>query len=115
MFGELALRFLIGGMVVCLFALLGELVRPQSFAGLFGAAPSVALATLGLTFAKHGGAYAAVEGRSMLAGTIAFGLYNMLVSWLLLRRQFHALVVAGLSWLLWLAVAFGLWAAVLRK
>jgi hypothetical protein len=43
---EYVARFLIGGFVVSAFALLGDLLRPKSFAGLFGAAPSVALATL---------------------------------------------------------------------
>ena len=50
---EILLRFLIGGAVVSAFALLGDLFKPKSFAGLFGAAPSVALATLGLTVAKR--------------------------------------------------------------
>ena len=45
---ETLLRFFIGGAVVSAFALLGDLFKPKSFAGLFGAAPSVALATLGL-------------------------------------------------------------------
>jgi hypothetical protein len=56
---ELILRFLIGGVSVCAFSLLGDLLRPKSFAGLFSAAPSVALATLGLTIAAKGNAYAA--------------------------------------------------------
>jgi len=42
------LRFLIGGAVVCLFAALGDALKPKSFAGLFSAAPSIALASLGL-------------------------------------------------------------------
>ena len=36
---ELLLRFVIGGTLVCLFAFLGDLFKPKSFAGLFGAAP----------------------------------------------------------------------------
>ena len=43
---ELFIRFLIGGAVVSSFALLGEVFRPKTFAGLFGAAPSIALASL---------------------------------------------------------------------
>ncbi len=41
-------RFLVGGAIVSVFACLGDVLKPKSFAGLFGAAPSVALATLGL-------------------------------------------------------------------
>jgi hypothetical protein len=45
---EYIIRFPAGGIVVSAFALLGDILRPKSFAGLFGAAPSVALVTLGL-------------------------------------------------------------------
>jgi hypothetical protein len=72
---QLGLRFLIGGAVVSFFAVLGEIFRPKSFAGLFGAAPSIALATLGLTIAHDGKAYAAIEARSMIFGAIAFFCY----------------------------------------
>ena len=41
---------LVGGIVVSVFAMLGDMLRPKSFAGLFGAAPSVALATLCIAF-----------------------------------------------------------------
>jgi len=44
---EYVLRFLAGGIAVSAFAALGDTLRPKSFAGLFGAAPSIALATLG--------------------------------------------------------------------
>ncbi len=43
---EILLRFVIGGIVVSTFAILADLFKPKSFPiGLFGAAPSVALAT----------------------------------------------------------------------
>jgi uncharacterized protein DUF3147 len=80
-------RFLIGGIVVSLFATLGDVLRPKSFAGLFGAAPSIALATIGLTIAKNGPQYAAIEARSMILGAGAFFLYTLCVSWLLLRHK----------------------------
>jgi hypothetical protein len=44
---QIFVRFFIGGVVVSAFAVIGDVLRPKSFAGLFGAAPSVALATLG--------------------------------------------------------------------
>ena len=49
--GEILARFLIGGAIVSFFAVLAEMFRPKSFAGLFGAAPSIALATIGITIA----------------------------------------------------------------
>ena len=68
---QILIRFLVGGAVVSAFAILGDLLKPKSFAGLFGAAPSVALATLGLTIATEGPSYAATEARSMMAGAVA--------------------------------------------
>jgi hypothetical protein len=47
---DYVIRFVIGGAIASLFAVLGDVFRPKSFGGLFGAAPSVALATLTLTF-----------------------------------------------------------------
>jgi hypothetical protein len=106
---ELLVRFVIGGVVVSAFALLGDVFKPKSFAGLFGAAPSVALATLSLTVATEGACYAATEGRSMIAGAIAFFAYASLVSWVMMRGRLKALSVTVYSIPLWLAVAFGLW------
>ncbi len=108
MLSELCLRFVIGGLVVSVFAVIGDIIQPKSFAGIFGAAPSVALASLGLIFAKKGGAYAAVEGQSMFLGAIALGFYCIVVSWLLKRYKLGALQAASVSCLLWLIVAFGL-------
>jgi hypothetical protein len=42
---ELFIGFVVGGTLVSFFAVLGDLLKPKSFAGLLGAAPSVALAT----------------------------------------------------------------------
>jgi Protein of unknown function (DUF3147) len=111
---EIILRFVIGGIVVSGFAILGDLFEPKSFAGLFGAAPSVALATLGLTVVSDGRWYAAIEARSMLAGSVAFFVYACWVSWLMMRHKWKALAVTASSILLWLGTAFGLWYVELR-
>ena len=50
---EFVYRFILGGLIVSLFALIGDVLRPRSFAGLFGAAPLVALATLALYRAEY--------------------------------------------------------------
>ncbi len=111
---QILIRFLVGGLVVSAFALIGDLLKPKSFAGLFGAAPSVALATVGLTVAKEGASYAATEARSMIVGSIAFFAYASFVSWILMRYKPKALWVTVGSMSIWLCVAFGLWSVWLK-
>lgn len=111
---DLILRFLIGGTFVGLFAILGDIFRPKSFAGLFGAAPSIALATLSLTIVKHGHLYAATEARSMTAGAIAFFVYASAVSWILIRYKPPAVLATASLIPLWFVVAFGIWTLCLR-
>jgi len=61
---ELMIRFVVGGFVVSAFSLISDLFKPKTFAGLFGAVPSVALASLALTIFKMGRGTAAVEARA---------------------------------------------------
>ena len=112
--GELVARFLIGGAVISVFALMGEVLRPKSFAGLFGAAPSIALATIGLTVAKEGHEYASIEARSMVVGAIAFVVYAFLVCRVLIRYRPSTMVVTVGLLPLWLGVSLGLWWVMLR-
>ena len=111
---DLGLRFLLGGAIVSLFALLGDMFKPKSFAGLFSAAPSVALATLGLAFSEHGSDYASLESRSMLVGAIALVVYSQMVSYLMMRHNWHSTPAATCGLLLWGATAFGIWWCALR-
>lgn len=105
---ELLVRFLIGGAVVSTFAVLADMLSPKSFAGLFGAAPSVALATLSLTIGREGVGYAAVEARSMVAGAVAFFIYASMVVWLIQQFKISARLASISSLLVWMVVAFGL-------
>ena len=106
---ELLVRFAIGGVVVSLFAMLGDVFRPKSFAGLFGAAPSIALATLGLTIAHDGKGYATVEARSMMLGAAAFCLYAASVSWALMRYKRSTLATTLTLMPVWLGASVGVW------
>jgi hypothetical protein len=108
------MRFMIGGAIVSFFSILGDLFKPKSFAGLFSAAPSVALASLWLAFEKHGGSYASIEGLSMILGALALYLYSHTVSWVLLRYKFASSIVAACTLVLWFVAAFGLWALLLE-
>lgn len=108
------MRFLIGGIVVSIFSAIGSILRPKTFAGLFGAAPSVALATLALTFHRDGHAYAAIEGRSMILGAIAMAAYAWVVAMILFRARHNTLLVTSASLVVWVGVALGLWSVLLR-
>jgi hypothetical protein len=111
---EFVLRFLIGGAVISAFALLGDVLRPKSFAGLFGAAPSIALATVGMTIARHGKGYAALEARFMVPGAIAFCVYAYVVSQALVRYQRSTMATTLVLMPVWLGVSLGLYWTLLR-
>ena len=74
---------------------LGDVFRPKSFAGLFGAAPSVGLATLAIAFWNQGPAYAALEGRSMMIGSLALCLYSVAVCQLMKRYESGVLFIGN--------------------
>jgi hypothetical protein len=107
-------RFLIGGTIVSVFALIGDVLKPKGFAGLFGAASSVALATLGLTIATQGKVYAAIEVRSMVAGAAAFFLYALGCLYVIGIRHFKPAPATLALLSIWVVSAFALWATLLR-
>ncbi len=111
---DIFFRVIVGGIVVSSFAVLGDLLKPKTFAGLFGAAPSVALATLALAVIQHGRVYASVEARSMVLGALAFCVYALVVSRLLIRRKLAVVSVTCAALVVWFGTALGLWYAVLR-
>ena len=102
---QILARFIIGGAIVSALAIIGDVLKPKSFAGLFGAAPSVALATLAMTVVSDGSGYASIEGRSMMAGAIAFFIYASFVSRIMMRYKFRAILVTLSLLPLWLGVA----------
>jgi uncharacterized membrane protein (GlpM family) len=104
---DYVLRFFAGGLIVSVFAILADVLRPKSFAGLFGAAPSVALATLTLAISREGNAYVSVEGRSMILGAIALSFYCVAVCQLLMRFRLSAAMATGSALLVWFVVALG--------
>ena len=110
---QLAIRFIAGGAIVSAFSLLSDLFKPKSFAGLFGAAPSVALASIVLIVCTQNAETAAIEARSMLIGAVALLVYASVLSYGLLRSKFKAPAGSMITLLVWLAVALGLWYATL--
>jgi hypothetical protein len=111
---QLLIRFIVGGAVVSLFAALGDAVKPKSFAGLFAAAPSVAMATLGLTIMAEGKLFAAVEARSMIFGAISMLLYAAAATRLMTKYKVSAAPAAILALTVWMTCAMGAWYTLLR-
>src|ERR1700757_5416118 len=106
---QIVFRFVVGGFVVSLFAVIGDVLTPKSFAGLFGAAPSVALATLALTIATDGKMYAAFEARSMIVGACAFFVYACCCMRVMTKYSVHATLVTIANLAVWLVCALGGW------
>jgi uncharacterized membrane protein (GlpM family) len=112
---DLLVRFLIGGAVVIVFAVIGDVLKPKSLGGIFAAAPTIALATVCLSAHQHGTAYVSIEARSMISGAVAFFVYACVVSFLLMRYRPPSLVAAGALSPIWFAIAAALWTVWLRK
>jgi hypothetical protein len=86
---DYAVRFIAGGPIVSVFAILGDVLRPKSFAGLFSAAPSVALVTLTLALIKQGPQLC--QSRRAVDGARRRGaLYSFAVCQLLMRFRWSA-------------------------
>lgn len=105
---EYIIRFVAGGLVVSAFSVLGDILRPKSFAGLFGAAPSIALVTLAIAITQHGADYAETEARSMMLGAVSLWLYSVCVCRLMAKYKVPALPATGVALTVWLGCAFGL-------
>ena len=96
----IAIKALLGGTVVTVFAVVGPLLRPKWFAGLFGAAPSVAVASLAITVVDKGRHDAALAGYAMLYGAAGFVAFSIYV--LPLLTKVHAVAATSVSCLVWI-------------
>lgn len=103
---ELLTRFALGGLLVTVFAAIGELFTPKTFSGLFGASPAVSIASLALSFHKHGSGYVAIQARSMAIGGLALLSYAAACVVLSRRKSIPVWLGAGAAWLVWALVAF---------
>ena len=100
---EYGLRFLMGGIAVSAFAAFADVLRPKSFAGLFGAAPSIALPTLLITLSQKGAPFAAIEGRSMIVAAFALAVYSWTVCLLLKRFTLSSWAATTAALTVWFA------------
>ncbi|MER7503907.1 DUF3147 family protein [Nonomuraea pusilla] len=103
-------RGLFGGLLVMAFAVLGEMVTPKRFAGIFAAAPAVALAGMTITALREGGPALAEAGLGMVAGAVALVAYCVVA--VPLVRRLGALPGSLAALLVWGAVAAVGWVLV---
>lgn len=99
----LAIKGLVGGTLVVAFALLSEGLSPKRFAGLFSAAPAVAIAGLAVVLLDEGSHDAHVSATGMIAGGVGMMAYAAAVVPLL--RRMTALRAAALAMTAWFGVA----------
>jgi uncharacterized membrane protein (GlpM family) len=99
----LVIKGLAGGGLVVAFALLSEGLSPKRFAGLFSAAPAVALAGLTVTLVDKGSHSAHENATGMIAGGVGMLAYAAVVVQLL--RRARAKPAAALALAAWTAVA----------
>lgn len=108
--GVLALRGLAGGVLVVVFALIGEVVSPKAFSGLFSTAPSVAVAGLAITIVAESSLRAWQASIGMVVGAVAMAVCCMLAAVVIPRTG--ALWGSLAAWLGWAAAGLGLYWAV---
>jgi uncharacterized membrane protein (GlpM family) len=100
---EVALKALAGGLLVLAFAALSKGIKPERFAGVFSAAPSVALASLAVTLIFTGTEDLPGIGAGMVAGAAAFVVYCLAA--VPLVRRFGAWKGSAGALVVWAAVA----------
>lgn len=107
-----AARVVAAGVLVCLFAVIGELAKPKPVAGIFSAAPSVALASL-LVLLLAGRHLELETGlRAMTAGAVAF-VAGTAAAAVAIRRT-GAAGASVIEIATWLVVGAGAWFVWLR-
>lgn len=100
---EVVLKALFGGLFVVLFALISEVTTPKRFAGIFSAAPSVALGSLTVTLVIKGLHDVEADAVGMTAGAVALLAYSLTAVPALGRLG--ALRGAAIACVTWLLVA----------
>ncbi len=109
----LLVKGVIGGSLVVGFALLSETLRPKSFAGLFGAAPSIALAALVVTVVTKGAHAGREQSFAMVFGAVAFVAYCLTAT--IAVDKWGALRGSATAFATWFAVALSLYVGVLAR
>jgi uncharacterized membrane protein (GlpM family) len=99
----LAVKGLVGGGLVVGFALLSAGLLPKRFAGLFSAAPAIAIASLAIVLLDKGAHEAHENAAGMIAG--GAGMVAYAAAAIPLLRPFRASAAAVLALIAWTGAA----------
>lgn len=99
----IVVKALAGGTLVVAFSLLSEGLIPKRFAGLFGAAPAVAIAGLTVTLLDKGAHSAHQSAAGMIAG--GAGMVAYAAAAVPLLRRMRASAAAAVALVAWVGVA----------
>ena len=99
----LAIRVVAGGALVVVFSMLGDMLKPKMFAGLFGAAPSVATASLLVSGLAMGASKDAQYATGMIAGAVGLVGYSLAAAFAV--KHLGAVAGSIVAWVAWLVPA----------
>lgn len=105
---EYGIRFIVGGLFVCIFALIAQVCKPKQFAGIFAAAPSILLAGLAITLYTQGASHTTLTAEGAIAGAVGMIVYCLVATPAI--QRFKALIGSLMSLGGWLLSAFAAFA-----
>ena len=99
----LGVRVLAGGALVVAFAMVSDTLKPKMFSGLFGAAPSVATASLLVSGLATGASKDAKYATGMVAGAIGLAVYSAAAA--LAVKHLGSVAGSIVAWVAWVIPA----------
>jgi hypothetical protein len=108
----LLVRVVAGGTLVVAFAMLADMLKPKMFAGLFGAAPSVATASLLVSGLALGPAKDERYASGMIAGAIGLVVYSAAAA--LAVKHLGSVAGSVVAWVAWVIPATAVYLLFLR-
>lgn len=112
---EYLAKFIAGGLLVCVFALIAQVCMPKQFSGIFSAAPSVLLAGLTIILLTKGATHATLAAEGAIAGAIGMICYCLVATPAIKRYQALPGSLLALSvWFLSAFCAFGILRTLLK-
>ena len=108
----LAIRVVAGGALVVAFAMVSDMLKPRMFSGLFGAAPSVATASLLVGGLAMGPDKDTKYATGMIAGAVGLVVYAMVAA--LAVKHLGSVVGSIVAWVAWIVPAAAIYLVFMR-